>query len=149
MDIQVASNFERLLYFILGGNPQKVREVMDHFRREGRYCFESFVAKGFSSSSASDSEIPGIISMVSREFGYLVDPHTACGFKDLPTDAKSLVLATAHPAKFPDVYEDAGLGKPTSPVLESLLGKDPVKYESGHDVSSIRSFIESHCRPSG
>ena len=149
MDIQVASNFERLLYFILGGNPQKVREVMDHFRREGRYCFENFVAKGFSSSSASDSEIPGIISMVSREFGYLVDPHTACGFKDLPTDAKSLVLATAHPAKFPDVYEYAGLGKPTSPVLESLLGKDPVKYESGHDVSSIRSFIDSHCRPSG
>ena len=47
MDIQVASNFERLLYFILGKNSSKVQEVMTSFRKEGKYCFEKFVARAF------------------------------------------------------------------------------------------------------
>ena len=55
MDIQVASNFERLLYFILDGDSARVREVMNSFREEGRYCFENLAVDGFSSSSATDS----------------------------------------------------------------------------------------------
>ena len=144
MDIQVASNFERLLFFILDGDSGRVREVMNRFRQEGRYCFENFAVDGFSSSSVSDLEIPEIIRSVSREFGYLIDPHTACGFKDLRPDEKHLVLATAHPAKFPEVYENAGMEKPTSPILQELLGKNPVKYDSQSDPSAIRSFIEKN-----
>jgi threonine synthase len=142
MDIQVASNFERLLFFILDGDTRRVREVMNSFREEGRYCFENFAVEGFSSSSVTDREIPEIIHSVNREFGYLVDPHTACGFKNLPKDEKHLILATAHPAKFPDVYENAGMTKPTSPILQELLKKTPVKYDSGVDPSAIRLFIE-------
>ena len=149
MDIQVASNFERLLFFILDGDSRRVREVMNRFRQEGRYCFENFAVDGFSSSSVSDLEIPKIIRSLSREFGYLVDPHTACGFKDLPPDEKHLVLATAHPAKFPDVYEGAGMEKPTSPILQELLGRNPVMYESQVDPSAIRSFIEKNYSPAG
>ena len=144
MDIQVASNFERLLFFILDGDSGRVREVMNRFRQEGRYCFENFAVDGFSSSSVSDLEIPEIIRSVSREFGYLIDPHTACGFKDLRPDEKHLVLATAHPAKFPEVYENAGMEKPTSPILQELLGRNPVKYDSQVDPSAIRSFIEKN-----
>ena len=144
MDIQVASNFERLLFFILEGDSGRVREVMNRFRQEGRYCFENFAVDGFSSSSVSDLEIPEIIRSVSREFGYLIDPHTACGFKDLRPDEKHLVLATAHPAKFPEVYENAGMEKPTSPILQELLGRNPVKYDSQVDPSAIRSFIEKN-----
>jgi threonine synthase len=147
MDIQVASNFERLLFFILDGDSERVREVMNSFREEGRYCFENFSVDGFSSTSASDLEIPKIIRSVSREYGYLIDPHTACGFKDLPSDEKHLVLATAHPAKFPDVYENAGMEKPTSPILQELLEKSPVKYDSQVDPFAIRSFIEKNCSP--
>ena len=147
MDIQVASNFERLLFFILDGDSGRVREVMNSFRDEGRYCFENFAVDGFSSSSATDLEIPGIIRSVSREYEYLVDPHTACGFKHLPPDEKHLVLATAHPSKFPDVYENAGLEKPTSPILQELLGRNPLKYDSKVDPSAIRSFIEKNCSP--
>jgi threonine synthase len=144
MDIQVASNFERLLFFILDGDFGRVREVMNSFREDGRYCFKNFAVDGFSSSSATDPEIPEIIRSVNREYGYLVDPHTACGFKDLPPDENHLVLATAHPAKFPDVYENAGMEKPTSPILQELLGETPVKYDSRVDPSAIRSFIENH-----
>ncbi len=149
MDIQVASNFERLLYFILDGDSARVREVMNSFREEGRYCFENLSVDGFSSSSASDSEIPEIIRSVNREYGYWVDPHTACGFKDLPPDEKHLVLATAHPAKFPDLYEKAGMEKPTSPVLQQLLEKTPVKYDSSVSPSAIRAFVEKNSSQTG
>ena len=66
MDIQVASNFERLLYFILDGDTARVRDVMNSFRKEGRYCFENLAVEGFSSSSVSDPEIPEIIRSVNR-----------------------------------------------------------------------------------
>ena len=144
MDIQVASNFERLLFFILDGDSVRVREVMSRFREEGMYCFDNFAVDGFSSSSVSDLEIPQIIRSVSQEYGYLVDPHTACGFKDLDPDEKHLVLATAHPAKFPEVYENAGLEKPTSPILEELLSRTPVKYGCKVEPPAIRSFIEAN-----
>ena len=149
MDIQVASNFERLLYFILDGDTARVRDVMNSFRKEGRYCFENLAVEGFSSSSVSDPEIPEIIRSVNREYGYWVDPHTACGFKDLPPNEKHLVLATAHPAKFPDLYENAGMEKPTSPVLDQLLEKTPVKYTSSVSPSAIRAFVEKNSSPTG
>ena len=149
MDIQVASNFERLLYFILDGDSARVREVMNSFREEGRYCFENLAVDGFSSSSTTDSEIPEIIRSVHREYGYWVDPHTACGFKALSPDEKHLVLATAHPAKFPDLYEKAGMEKPTSPVLQQLLEKTPVKYDSPVSPSAIRAFVEKNSSQTG
>ena len=56
MDIQIASNFERLLYFILNKDTLKVREVMSAFRENERYCFENFEVSGFSSCSSEDSK---------------------------------------------------------------------------------------------
>ena len=52
-----------------------------------------------------------------------------------------IVLATAHPAKFPSVYENAQIEIPTSAVLESLLSVEPIKYEVGVDADAVRSFI--------
>ena len=72
---------------------------MKAFRDEGKYCFERFVASGFSSSSASDEEIPQIIKSVWDQHQYLVDPHTACAFKDLDPKRACVILATAHPAE--------------------------------------------------
>lgn len=141
MDIQVASNFERLLYFMMDQNTDKVREVMHSFGHQGRYCFDDFMPVGFSSSRASDDEIPSLISQVWERHQYLVDPHTACAFKDLDPHQSCIVLATAHPAKFPSVYENAQIEIPTSAVLESLLSVGPIKYEVGVDADAVRSFI--------
>jgi threonine synthase len=143
MDIQVASNFERLLYFILDGDSEKLRKVMSSIGNEGKYCFEDFSLDGFVSSSVSDCEIPEIIRDVMDKYNYLVDPHTACAFKDLNPAEKYIVLATAHPAKFPMVYEKAGLSRPVSSVLESLKKNKMIKYKVGSSASDIRSFIES------
>ena len=142
MDIQVASNFERLLYFFLDGNSEKLRDVMNEFSKKGKYCFEKFSIEGFSSSSVKDDEIPEIIKTVKDKYNYTVDPHTACAFKNLDPSAKFLILATAHPAKFPDVYTRSGLEKPSSPVLDSLLDKKIIKYPVGTSATEIRDFIE-------
>jgi len=142
MDIQVASNFERLLYFFLDGNSEKLRDVMNEFSKKGKYCFEKFSIEGFSSSSVKDDEIPEIIKTVKDKYNYTVDPHTACAFKNLDPSAKFLILATAHPAKFPDVYTQSGLEKPSSPVLDSLLDKKIIKYPVGTSATEIRDFIE-------
>jgi len=143
MDIQVASNFERLLYFILEGDSEKLRKVMSRIGNEGKYCFEDFSLDGFASSSVSDCEIPEIIRDVMDKYNYLVDPHTACAFKELNPAEKYVILATAHPAKFPMVYEKAGLSRPVSGLLESLKKNKMTKYKVGSSASDIRSFIES------
>jgi len=141
MDIQVASNFERLLYYFLGQNSDHVNEVMSKFRKTGSYTFEKFALQGFTSSSTNDVEIPELIQKIWSENNYLVDPHTACAFKELSSSSKAVILATAHPAKFPQVFEKAGMTKPTSPTLEALLNCKPKKYSVGSDPMDVRSFI--------
>lgn len=146
MDIQIASNFERLLFYFLDGQADRVSEVMNAFRKDGRYSFERFSIPGFSSVCANDSEIPQIIGRIWNDYKYLPDPHTACAFKDLSMDRPSVVLATAHPAKFPQVFIDAGMDRPTVPSLNELLKKKPVKHMMDVETSTIRSFIQSRMR---
>jgi threonine synthase len=141
MDIQVASNFERLLYYFLNGDALRVSEVMKKFREDGKYSFDHFEISGFSSVSASDKEIPSLIQSIKQKYDYLVDPHTACAFKDLDPDKKTVILATAHPAKFPAVYQQAGMEIPNSSSLEELKSRKPSFYEVPFDASSVRSFI--------
>lgn len=147
MDIQVASNFERLLFYFLEGKTELVKEVMRSFREEGRYDFEKFSISGFSSSSTTDREIPEMIEKIWREYNYLIDPHTACAFKDLSPHDHAVILATAHPAKFPQVFEDAGLARPTSPILQALLQQPLIKYPLQVDASAVRCFIEQKLKP--
>ncbi|OIQ98847.1 threonine synthase [mine drainage metagenome] len=144
MDIQVASNFERFLYYSLGSDPARVREVMRTFRETGSYRFEQFDRDCFSASRCTDGEIPGIIADLYRKFGYVADPHTACGFKDLRPDRVSVVLATAHPAKFPDTIVSAIGVEPRHPTLEALKSKPLVKHRIAAEPAVIKQFIESN-----
>ena len=143
MDIQVASNFERFIYFAVGRDPARVRDVMKTFKQTGRYAFENFNRDIFTASRTTDAEIASIISRVHREHGYLVDPHTACGFKELSPDRVNVVLATASPAKFPDTIKAAIGVEPTHPSLEALKSKPIVKHRLKTDASAIRAFIDA------
>lgn len=142
MDIQVASNFERFIYYSCGRDPEKVRAVMATFKATGAYRFENFDADTFSASRCTDAEIPGIIKSVYHKYGYIADPHTACGFKELSGDRLSVVLATASPAKFPDTIKSAIGIEPTHPTLEALKSRPIVKHRLKADASEIRAFIE-------
>ncbi len=144
MDIQVASNFERFIYFAVGRDQAKVREVMATFKQTGAYAFPNFNRDTFSASRCTDAEIPGIIARVYREHGYIADPHTACGFKELNPDRVNVVLSTASPAKFPDTIRAAIGIEPTHPSLEALKAKPIVKHRLKAEPSAIRAFIEAH-----
>ncbi|MEX2045416.1 MAG: threonine synthase, partial [Opitutus sp.] len=148
MDIQVASNFERFIHFAVGRDPAKVRAVMETFQRTGSYTFGDFNRDIFTASRTTDSEIPGIIQRVYRDYGYVCDPHTACGFKDVggraDSDLVRIVLATASPAKFPETIKAALGFEPTDPTLEALKSKPIVKHRLKAEPGVIRAFIEQH-----
>ncbi len=144
MDIQVASNFERFLYYTLDENTERVREVMAEFKAQGSYRFENFDPVGFSSTHCSDVEIPQIIQRVKRDHDYVVDPHTACGFKELSPDRVSIVLATASPAKFPETIQQAIGIEPRHESLEVLKTRPIEKHLVAADTESIAKFVADH-----
>ena len=142
MDIQVASNFERFLYYSMGRDPGRVKAVMGEIAEKGAYVFKDFDRDTFTSSRCEDAEIHGIIRQVHRAHGYILDPHTACAFKGL--SGPSVVLATASPAKFPEVIRAAIGIEPKHPSLEALKDKPLVRHKIVADAAPIRAFIESH-----
>jgi threonine synthase len=144
MDIQVSSNFERFLYLSLGRDADKVCEVMRTFKTTGGYTFENFDRDTFSASRCTDAQIPGIIRDVYQRHGYIVDPHTACGFVDLAQDRPSLVLATASPAKFPDTIHAAIGVEPKDPSLEALKQRPIKRHLLPADAGAIRAFLDAH-----
>lgn len=144
MDIQVASNFERFLYYSVGRDPEKVRAIMQTFKTTGAYRFENFNRDTFSASRTTDSEIAGIIKQVYQKYSYVIDPHTACAFKELNPDRTSVVLSTASPAKFPETLVAATGQHPTDPTLEALKAKPIVKHLLKANPAAIKAFIEKH-----
>ena len=141
MDIQVASNFERFLYYALDETPARVCNVMAQIKATGSYRFDLLNKSIFSSSSASDEEITGLIRKTHERYRYIVDPHTACAFKDINPQRVSIVLATAHPAKFPAAIHAAIGQEPTAPALEELKSRAIVKHRLPADAAAIKAFI--------
>ncbi len=144
MDIQVASNFERFIYYSAGRDPARVREIMQAIKTTGVHRFENFDPDTFTASRCTDAEIPGIIKSTYHKYGYIADPHTACGFKSINPDRLSIVLGTASPAKFPDTIKAAIGIEPTHPSLETLKTLPVVKHRLKADAAAIRDYIDRH-----
>ena len=128
MDIQLASNFERYVYYLFGEDAGRVREAFAALQHQGRIDFSpaemAQVRDEFLSRSVNEEETIATIASFYRETGYLLDPHTAVGVKagqELITDGTPVIcLATAHPAKFSDAVARAVGFEPPRPP--SLLG---------------------------
>jgi len=144
MDIQIASNFERFLHAHEKGRPERVREIMQAFRHSGKVVFPDFDRDTFSASRATDDDILKRIREVYSRFGYILDPHTACGFQDLPDEGTRIVLGTAHPAKFPDTIEKAIGVHPTEDSLERLKSKTPRRAHLTPESAAIKAYILEH-----
>lgn len=144
MDIQVASNFERFLYYSVREDTAQVREVMKAFATAGRHRFAHFDRDIFTASHCTDDEIPGIIRRVHEDYGTVVDPHTACAFKDLSSDRVSVVLATASPAKFPETIQAAIGIEPRDPRLEALKERPIVRHRVAANIRAISEFVAAH-----
>ncbi|MDC3132185.1 threonine synthase [Opitutae bacterium] len=143
MDIQVASNFERFLYYTLNGDSDSICNIMKTFKRTGTFVFEDFNRDTFSSSRTSDKDIASIIENVYKKYGYIVDPHTACGFSKT-TNGPAIILATAHPAKFPDTIEKSTGLEVLHPSLERFKAKPIVKYSVEPNPGAIKQFMREH-----
>ena len=112
MDIQLASNFERLLYDINNYDDTKTVSAMKDIKEKGRYKIDKDkldkINIDFLSSSMSEDEILNVIKNVYEKFEIILDPHTAIGygaFDKVNIKGNNIVLATAHPCKFPDAIK--------------------------------------------
>lgn len=144
MDIQVASNFERFIYYIEGRDCAKVRKIMSTFAKDKKWIFENFSVDCFSASKMDDAEIAKTIAEVYKNYGAEIDPHTACAFKDISYANTKIILSTAHPAKFPELIGDVLGFAPKAESLEKLLGKKLVKKQMPADEQCVREYIKKH-----
>ena len=128
MDIQVSSNFERLVYLANNNDPAAVRSAMESLKQSGAFTLQSEAIKSiraeFDSSATSDADADKTMAEVLRKTGELLDPHTAVGYavaQKTNTSSPMVTLATAHPAKFPDAVEAATKIRPNLPQRLSHL----------------------------
>ncbi|PFO01397.1 threonine synthase [Bacillus sp. AFS076308] len=131
MDIQVASNFERYLYYLLGENPNAVSDLMETFKTEGKIVVNEEllkqVQKDFAAHGVEGEECLQTISKYYAETSYLLDPHTACGVAAYETfnDPREVcvTLATAHPAKFNESIERCDIDQTFPEEINQLFEK--------------------------
>jgi len=151
MDIQVSSNFERLLFDLLGRKSGDVSEAMHNFRKTGKLVVPNFawkeVRKLFDASKVDDNTTLRTIAKISSEQNVLIDPHTAIGvetaFEMSSKLSRPIVsLATAHPAKFPDAAEKAvGQIPALPPSLSDLYERKENFTVLPNELDILQDFI--------
>lgn len=134
MDIQVASNFERLLFDVQDRDGGRVRELMGSLAQSGRFTLSARALAGiravFSADRADEEETAATIRTMLRETGHFIDPHTAVAVAVAEKETRDpsipmVVLGTAHPAKFPDAVEAACGVRPALPEWLADLAQRP------------------------
>ena len=117
---------------------------MEEMKSSGRTDLRPLAAMSMKASRMDDSGIEQTISRLWRDYQYIADPHTACAFTDMAADRASVVLATASPAKFPDVVARATGTEPTHPALEALKSLPVQTWPLPANVGAVKEFIRSH-----
>ena len=148
MDIQIASNFERFLYFLVGKDSDTVNRLMKQFKTTGKMVVDEESMKRndcFISASAGTEKTLAKIKEYWESENYLLDPHTAVGVavaEDLNTESRTVCLSTAHPAKFPDAIENAtGKDLAKHPSLEALKGAETRCKKLPAEKLEIQKFL--------
>ncbi|MBU4177558.1 MAG: threonine synthase [Desulfurivibrionaceae bacterium] len=153
MDIQVASNFERYLYYLNGEDADRTRRDMDRFAAGGSLQFDELaqerVRADFSSRSVNEAETIETIRDFYTLHGYVLDPHTAVGVKaglaGREPGVPMICLATAHPAKFGAAVERAiGHEPELPPSLAGLANKETRCEVIPAEVGAVKAFVEQH-----
>ncbi len=152
MDIGVSSNFERLLFELLGRDPARTAAAMQGFRATGRmevpHAAWQHARALFHGFGLDDEGTTAEIARLHAECGYLADPHTAIGIAaaraqpcaHLPT----IAVATAHPAKFPDAMQRATGSLPPLPAhLADLYDRDETYAHVPNDLAQVQAAIRA------
>jgi threonine synthase len=155
MDIQVSSNFERLLFEMNGRDGGLTAEQLGRFRSVGRLDIEAdqraeFIDGSFRAARFDDATTLAEIGRIYGETGILVDPHTATGTAAAAAfhgERTIVTTSTAHPAKFPDAVERAtGVRPALPPHLADLFDRDERTNELPNDLAAVQGFVRSVTR---
>jgi threonine synthase len=156
MDIQVSSNFERLLFEASRRDAPLVRRLMDQLKQSGRFVLPdamlAAIREEFDAGRADETEASAAIRAAWREAGELVDPHTAVALAVAERDSSdtsipNVVLSTAHPAKFPDAVEAACGVRPQLPAwLDGLMTRPEQMKIIANDQAEVERFVLSVSR---
>ena len=150
MDIQVSSNFERLLFDALGRDGQAVTALMADLKAKGGFRIPgnalAYMRQHFDADSADEDETSDRIAETFAATGELVCPHTAVGLDvaeaHLDVSVPMVALATAHPAKFPDAVEAATGQRPPLPKHMADLYERPERVTRvANDLPAIEALI--------
>jgi len=156
MDIQISSNFERLLFEAGGRDAAAVRRLMEQLKQSGRFVLPdatlAAIREAFDAGRADETETAAEIRAAWREAGELVDPHTAVALSVAERDSSdsgvpNIVLSTAHPAKFPEAVEAACGVRPQLPAwLDGLMTLHEQVKMMKNDQSEVERFVLSVSR---
>ena len=160
MDIQVSSNFERLLFDAADRDTASVRRMMASLEQSRAFTIDppvlAKIRAGFHAERVSEAETRAEIERTWKGSGIVLDPHTAVGMaagrRALGSNAETpmIVAATAHPAKFPDAIEDAIAIHPTLPPhLADLLERKERYDVIANEVGAVERFIRARAKSSG
>jgi len=153
MDIQVSSNFERLLFEMNNRDGGATTEQLNRFRQSGKLSVEpdqyaKWIAPTFRAHRANNDETLAVMKRIYGESGILVDPHTAVGIASAEACAEpgvpTITLATAHPAKFPDAVKRATGVHPALPDhVADLFDREERIVNLPNDLQAIEAFVAS------
>ena len=149
MDIQVASNFERLLYDVVDQDDNKVKLLMDKLKNEGSYSLNkeelNKIKSDFCSSTVSDELTKQTLKNVYEQHQLLIDPHTATAFKAAElnsSDEEMLILSTAHPCKFSEtVHQATGIAPKIPENIKNILNKKESYITLDNNLGAIKNYI--------
>ena len=149
MDIQVASNFERLLYDVVNQDDNKVKLLMDKLKNEGSYSLNkeelNKIKSDFCSSTVSDELTKQTLKNVYEQYQLLIDPHTATAFKAAElnsSDEEMLILSTAHPCKFSEtVHQATGIEPKIPENIKNILNKKESYITLDNNLGVIKNYI--------
>jgi threonine synthase len=149
MDIQIASNFERLIFDVCLCDANKIIKLMKDLNDYGKFVLnkeeQRKIKKDFCSESLSEKQTKSIINEVYKKQKILIDPHTAIGIgvmKKISLSGSTVILATAHPSKFPEVVMQETGVKPELPNnLKNILKKKEKYKKLPSNLKQIKNFI--------
>ena len=153
MDIQISSNFERLLFESLNKDSEKLRNLFIELKENNGFRIDndtlSYIKNDFKSGKASERKVKDTISRIYKVSNIILDPHTAVGFyasaKKLDADVPMVNLGTAHPAKFSQAVIDAiGLEPEIPDRLKNIINKKEKFTELDNNSEALIGFIRKH-----
>ena len=154
MDIQISSNFERLLFEGAGRDASAVVRMMDGLKQSGGFALPdnalAAIRRDFAAGTTGEAETRATIARTLKASGYLLDPHTAVGVHVARAHLGAVpmvTLATAHPAKFPDAVKDASGVQPALPAwLADLHSREERLSVLANDQNAVEDFISARTR---